>query len=171
MAGGTGAGTAAPKRVLMLTSTTTYYTPTPLGFNANENAPAPIGSGYIADIALFNQRSQFGKPSGARIGSAELQCAVASRLRDLCTGVAHLPNGFSTFSNAPRHNANPVTWYAVTGGVAGYATARGQIKVTSVADSSNSKSYVVVTSTDRATGQDTQQREGPPRWALPTSHT
>ena len=145
LAGSTSAGTAAPKRVLKFTSTTIYYTPTPLGYNANSNTPPPIGSGYIANIALANHGSQFGKPSGARVGTAELQCTVASSLRQICTGVAHLQNGFFTFSNAQRLAGGAVSWYAVTGGVAGYAAARGQIKVTSVGGSNSSKSNVVVT--------------------------
>ena len=94
---------------------------------------------------LFNQASQFGKPAGTRVGTVEIHCVIASSLRNLCNGVAHLPNGFVTFAGSNLNNGGPTEWYAVTGGVSGYANSRGQIKATDVGGSNANKTNVTVT--------------------------
>ena len=116
-AGGALASTG-PSRVLKLVSTTSQFTP--IWFSPNSNTPPPVRASYIIGFTLFNPAPQFGKPAGASVGGIELQCVVASSLRDMCNGVAHLPNGFLTFSNPQPQNGGAVSWYAITGGVAGY---------------------------------------------------
>jgi hypothetical protein len=135
-----GASSASAPRVQLFRSVSVSFTP--VGFDANSHAAPPNGSGYVVSIVLFNLQSQFGKPKGARIGSAELTCTFVSELRNLCQGAAHTPIGQLTFSGANLNNAGKVQWYAITGGVGGYAGARGTIKVTEAGDN---LSNVVVT--------------------------
>jgi hypothetical protein len=141
--GSSAATTAKPSVVLKLVSRATSFTP--FGFPTNQNQQPPIGASYILHAALFNQVTQFGKPAGAQVGTVEIQCVFASNLRNLCNGVAHVPNGFLTFAGANLINGGPTEWYAVTGGVSGYATSRGQIKATDVGGSNGNKTNVTVT--------------------------
>jgi len=88
-------------------------------------------------VQLRNVGSQFGKPSGAIVGRALLDCAVLAvnppNIDALCNGVAHVPDGFITFSGNGLSNTK-VAYYDVTGGVGAYANDRGQIKVVSLAN-------------------------------------
>ena len=85
---------------------------------------------YIVQIALFNQAAQFGKAAGAQVGSGELDCTFTTSTRSLCNGVAHLPDGYLTFTGANPSNGATIERYAVTGGISAYANLRGQIKAT-----------------------------------------
>jgi hypothetical protein len=128
------AGAAGAARVLK------FYNPpgtvTGIGFDANNpNATPPLGSSLAIRVRLENIGSQFGKPSGATVGRALLQCtvltdfAVTRTVDGICNGIAHVPDGFITFEgNGGFSNAN-VNFYAVTGGVGPYANDRGWIKV------------------------------------------
>ena len=141
-----GVGSAAassPSRVLKFNSVSGQFTA--VGFSGNPNVPPPIGTTFVGAITLYNQVAQFGKPAGVRVGSVELKCTEASYLRSICEGVAHVPDGFLTFSGASLNNNGPVSWYAITGGVAAYATARGEIKTTNVGGQNSNKSTAVVT--------------------------
>jgi len=140
-AGASAAAGSKPTRVLRLVSRTTQFTP--IGFPANQNTPPPVGSRYIVQIALFNQAAQFGRPAGARIGSVEIDCTFTTGQRNLCTGVAHVPDGFITFTGANPSSGAPVEWYAVTGGVSAYANLHGQIKATN--SQNGNRANVVVT--------------------------
>jgi hypothetical protein len=136
-----GGAAARSVRVLGLTSSTTRFTP--IGFRADGSTPPPVGSRYVVQLSLFNRVSGFGKPAGARVGSVELDCTFTTGRRNLCTGVAHLPDGFFTFTGANRSNGAPVEAYAVTGGVAAYAGRRGQIRAVNSRD--GNKAAVTVT--------------------------
>jgi len=118
----------APTRALRFVSKTTRFTP--IGFPADQKTPPPIGSRYIVQIALFNQAAQFGKAAGAQVGSGELDCTFTTSTRSLCNGVAHLPDGYLTFTGANPSNGATIERYAVTGGISAYANLRGQIKAT-----------------------------------------
>jgi hypothetical protein len=123
---GAATSTANPVRVLKFVSRTTRFTP--IGFPASQNTPPPIGARYIIQLALFNQTAQFGRPAGARVGSVELDCTIATSRRSLCGGAAHLPDGYLSITGANPSNSAPTEMYAITGGVAAYADQHGQIK-------------------------------------------
>ena len=110
---------------------------TGVGFPTTGNAVPPVGSRAIISVRLRNVGSQFGKPSGAIVGRALLDCTVLAvnppNIDALCSGVAHVPDGFITFSGNGLGNTK-VTYYDVTGGVGAYANDRGQIKVVSLAN-------------------------------------
>jgi hypothetical protein len=137
------AGAAGSLKVLKFTSPPAAVNG--IGFNANaQNAIPPLGSSIAIRVRLENVGSQFGKPSGAVVGRALLQCTVltdfaATRTVDgLCNGIAHVPDGFFTFEgNGGFSNAN-VNFYAVTGGVGPYASDRGWIKVVNHKNGSSS---------------------------------
>ena len=107
-------------------------TQTAVGFNINSNATPPVGSQYIITVTLINAAPQFGKPSGARIGRALIDCTFLSASTangdGICSGIAHLPNGYFTFGgNGGFSNAKHGYW-AITGGVGPYANDRGQLR-------------------------------------------
>ena len=102
-----------------------------VGLNINSNAAPPIGSQYVVTITLLNAVPQFGKPTGARIGRVLVDCAILSVSTPngdgICSGIAHVPNGYFTFGgNGSFGNG----YFAITGGVGPYASARGEIKTT-----------------------------------------
>jgi hypothetical protein len=145
------AGAAGSVRVLK------FYNPPGVatgigGFNPNaQNAIPPLGSSLAIRVRLENVGSQFGKPSGATVGRALLQCtvltdySVTGTLDGICYGIAHVPDGFLTFEgNGAFSNAN-VTVYAVTGGVGPYANDRGWIKVVNHKDGSSDATVTLFT--------------------------
>jgi hypothetical protein len=137
----TSRGSAKPARLLELVARTTQFTP--IGFQADQDTPPAIGSRYILQAALFNGSAQFGKPAGAHVGSVELDCTFTTAHRNLCTGVAHVPDGLFTLVGANPSNGASVEWYAVTGGVSAYAAAHGQVKATN--SQSGNRSRILVT--------------------------
>ena len=143
VAAGAFGSTSKPARVLKLVSRGNEFTM--VGFPADKSQPPPVGAGYLLQTALFNRTAQFGKPTGARVGSVELQCVLASSLRTLCTGVAHLPDGFITLTGANLTEGGPTEWYAATGGVSAYANRHGQIKATDVGGQNANKTIVTIT--------------------------
>jgi hypothetical protein len=106
-----------------------------IGFNGNPNVAPPVGATFVIRNRLANVGSQFGKPSGTIVGRVLLECTVlVSDVPDnvidgICTGIAHLPDGFFTFDGSGVFNNAPVNYFAITGGVGPYANDRGQIKV------------------------------------------
>jgi hypothetical protein len=104
-----------------------------VGFNINSNATPPVGSQYIITLALYNAAPQFGRPTGARIGRALLDCTILSvntaNGDGNCTGILHVPDGYLTFggSGSAFDNAKYGYW-AITGGVGPYANDRGQLR-------------------------------------------
>ena len=104
-----------------------------VGFNINSNATPPVGSQYVITLALYNAAPQFGKPAGARIGRALLDCTILSvntaNGDGNCTGIIHVPDGYFLFagSGSAFDNAKYGHW-AITGGVGPYANDRGQLR-------------------------------------------
>jgi hypothetical protein len=129
------AGAQGSTRVLKFSNPPGTFTG--IGFPTNSNAAPPVGARAILTVRLHNIGSQFGKPGGAIVGRALLDCVVLAvnppNIDALCSGVAHVPDGFITFSGNGLGNAR-VTYYDVTGGVGAYANDRGQIKVVSTAN-------------------------------------
>ena len=98
-------------------------------------------------LRLRNMGSQFGKPSGAIVGRVLLDCTVLVEnlpqgIDSICTGIAHVPNGFFTFGGNGGFSNARVAYYDITGGVGPYANDRGQIKVVS---NTNGSSEATVT--------------------------
>ena len=125
-----------------------FYNPpgqaTGVGFNANDpNAIPPLGSSIEIRVRLENVGSQFGKPGGATVGRALLECrvmtdySVTGTVDGICNGIAHVPDGFFTFTGNGGFSNARVNLYAVTGGVGPYANDRGQIKVVNNKDGSS----------------------------------
>lgn len=122
----------------------TAGTETGVGFDLNnQNAVPPVGGSIVIALRLKNIGSQFGKPSGATVGRVLLDCTVlavdasAPYIDGVCSGIAHVPNGFFTFGgNGGLVNAK-VTHYDITGGDGPYANDRGQIVVVSAANGSS----------------------------------
>jgi hypothetical protein len=114
-----------------------FYNPpsqvTGVGFNLNSNTPPPVGASIIITVRLQNIGSQFGKPSGATVGRVLLDCTFLSvnppNGDGICSGIAHVPNGYLTFGGNGGFTNARVDYYAITGGVGPYANDRGQIKV------------------------------------------
>jgi len=134
MIGAIQAGAAGSTRVL------TFFDPpgvqTAIGFNENSNAPPPIGASQVVEVVLENVGSQFGKPSGTKVGHALLDCTVLSvntstqTIDGTCNGIAHVPDGYITFGgDGIFQNNGHVNYWAITGGVGPYANDRGEIKV------------------------------------------
>jgi hypothetical protein len=106
-------------------------TQTAVGFNINSNAAPPIGSQYIITLTLHNAAPQFGKPAGAPIGRALIDCtflSVNANGDGICTGIAHLPDGYVTFGGNGGFSNGKHGYWAVTGGVGHYARDRGQLR-------------------------------------------
>jgi hypothetical protein len=108
---------------------------TGVGFDANNpNAVPPLGSSFIITIVLKNIGSQFGKPSGTKIGRVLIECTVLTEntpqdLDGYCNGIAHVPNGFFTFAGDGALTNARISYFGITGGAGTYADDRGQIKV------------------------------------------
>ena len=114
-----------------------------VGFDLNDqNAIPPVGSQLVVSVKLENIGSQFGKPSGTIVGRALLDCTVIvvnlpQGIDSLCSGIAHVPNGFFTFGGNGGFSNAKVVYYDVTGGVGPYANDRGQIRVVNNANGSS----------------------------------
>jgi len=141
------AGAAGSTKVLM------FYNPpgttSGVGFDAsNPNAIPPVGSSVIIRVRLQNVGSQFGKPAGATVGRVLLDCTVlvvdtsAQTLDGICSGIAHVPDGYLTFVGNGGFGSARVNYYAITGGVGPYANDRGEIKVV---NNKNGSSVATVT--------------------------
>lgn len=122
------AGASGSLQVFQFTNNYLRYTS--VGVSASSAVP-PLGSSFVVTGRLNNAGSaQFGKPKGAAIGRILVDCTVLSDTPDgICTGIAHVPNGFFTFAgNGPFTNEH-LRYYAITGGVGPYANDRGELKV------------------------------------------
>jgi hypothetical protein len=125
---------------------------TGVGFNANNpNAVPPVGSSIVTTLRLQNIGSQFGKPSGTTVGRVALQCTVLvvnspEDVDGVCSGIAHVPNGYFTFGgNGSFVNAHTI-YFDVTGGVGAYANDRGEIKVVNSASGSSDATVTLYSS-------------------------
>jgi hypothetical protein len=89
---------------------------------AGAEASPPVGSHFAITLSLFNQGRQYGKPSGARVGRMLIDCTVLAASPDgLCSGIAHVPDGFFTFSGSGPFNRAKVKRWAITGGIGPYS--------------------------------------------------
>jgi hypothetical protein len=123
------AGANGSTRVLKLL--VNYVEVTGVGFNVNSNAIPPVGSTEVFTGILFNNASQFGKPDGRRVGRVLLDCVVLTETPDgVCTGIAHVPDGFFTLVGNGPFTKYWVRHYAITGGIGPYANERGEFTVT-----------------------------------------
>ena len=135
------AGAAGSTKVLRFSNPASQATG--VGFNVNSNAAPPVGASLVITIHLQNVGSQFGKPSGATVGRVLLDCTVLSvdtttrSIDGICTGIAHVPNGFFTFAGNGGFSDAKIIHYAITGGVGPYANDRGQITVVNAANGSS----------------------------------
>jgi hypothetical protein len=121
------AGATGPKRVLEFSDT--HVRITAVGFDANSTTLPPVGSRELIKGLLVNNASQFGKPKGTVVGRILLDCTVLSEPLDgICTGIAHVPDGFFTFAGNGPFTGASLRYYAITGGVGSYANDRGELK-------------------------------------------
>jgi hypothetical protein len=140
------AGATAPTKVLKF-----YDSPgvgTAIGFDENSNTPPPVGASRVITLRLENVGSQFGKPSGTKVGRVLIDCTIMAvndstqTVDGNCLGIAHVPNGYFTFEGPGALTGQKVIYFAITGGVGPYANDRGQIKVV---NNSNGSSVATVT--------------------------
>ena len=96
------------------------------------------GDRMIFTNVLYNRGAQFGKPAGAKVGTAEILCTVLSRAAFECTVTAHLPGGELVLTGTNPTGTKHMR-FAVIGGDGIYSTARGSAFGTDV---SNTKSIV-----------------------------
>ena len=124
------AGAAGATQVLKFH--TGHRTETAVGFEINSNVPPPIGSQFVLTAALYNAAPQFGKPTGARIGRVLADCTFLAQTPPngdgVCSGIAHLPNGYFTFDGSGGFSSTKYGYWAITGGVGPYANDRGQLR-------------------------------------------
>ena len=105
-----------------------------VGFSENSNTPPPVGASQVIQVVLENVGSQFGKPSGTKVGHVLIDCTVlladpsAQRFDGICSGIAHVPDGYITFGGNGGFGNGKVNYYAITGGVGHYAKDRGEIR-------------------------------------------
>src|SRR5579885_3241517 len=105
-------------------------------FTIDPQGPPAVGSRLIFTHALYNRGGQFGKPSGARVGSAEAICTVVSRARAQCSVTAHVPDG-EVVALGARHlteNGRTSSTFAIVGGAGAYAGASGTVESRDVSD-------------------------------------
>jgi hypothetical protein len=103
--------------------------------------PPAVGSRLLLTKALFNRAPQFGRPVGARVGSAEIVCTIVSPQRAQCSVTAHVPNGEIVAMGAMTITRNGLgrNTFAIVGGAGAYAHASG---VVTSRDVSQTKSLV-----------------------------
>jgi hypothetical protein len=123
VAAGTGAASPAGSApsTLSLLSVQTSFVPVPA---ISKASPPQIGGRMFFENTLYNRAAQFGRPNGARVGSAEVLCTIVSRQAMECVVTAHLPGGELILTGS-----NPLgshhTAYAVTGGIGIFSAVRG----------------------------------------------
>ena len=117
-------------------SKTLRFLDTQQSFTLDPQGPPTVGSRLIFTHVLFNRDSQFGKPSGARIGSAESICTVVSKSLAQCTVTAHVPDGEVVAMGALRlsENGRTASTFAIVGGAGAYASARGTVASRDLSD-------------------------------------
>ena len=125
-------GSAAPAQTLRFRDKQLTFALDPQG------APT-VGTRLILTKALFNRGAQFGRPSGARVGWAEIICTVASKKWAQCTVTAHVPPGQIVAMGAMELTENGLgrNHFALVGGAGAFAGARGEIDSRDVNQSSS----------------------------------
>ena len=120
-AAGAGAAAQPGTTSLSLLSVQTGFVPVP---PINKQSPPQIGGRMFFQDVLYNHGAQFGKPSGARVGTAEIVCTLVSKSHLECIVTAHLPGGELVLTGSNPLGSHHTT-FAVTGGSGVYANARG----------------------------------------------
>jgi hypothetical protein len=88
-----------------------------------------VGSRLFFDDAIYNRAAQFGKPSGARVGSAEGTCTIVTMGAAQCFITAHMPNGeLLAAGKITLRRGLAINRYAVLGGVGAYSSSRGSVR-------------------------------------------
>lgn len=91
-------------------------------------AAPTIGTRLILTKALYNRARQFGKPAGARVGSADVICTVVSRGHAQCSVTAHVPDGEIVAMGVIRlTDGLSSSRFAIVGGAGAYASSSGTI--------------------------------------------
>lgn len=106
--------------------------------------PMPhVGDHMLFKSAVYNRGAQFGRPAGARVGSATGVCTITTDGESpqlQCVFTAHVPNG-QIVAMGEGNPGGHVSRWAIVGGVGAYATSRGTLVITNV---SQIKSLVAV---------------------------
>src|SRR5262249_14009992 len=72
---------------------------TGIGYDTSAVGAPSVGSRFVITASLSNRGRQYGKPAGTRVGRLRIECTVLTDTPDgLCAGIAHLPDGYFTFS-------------------------------------------------------------------------
>ena len=147
MVGVVQAGATAPTTVLKFHDSPAVATA--VGFDPNSNGPPPVGASQVLALRLENVGSQFGKPSGTKVGRVLIDCTImavddsAQTVDGNCLGIAHVPNGYFTFEGPGALNSQKIVYFAITGGVGPYANDRGQIKVVNNSNGSSAATVML----------------------------
>jgi hypothetical protein len=130
-----GSAAQAGTTTLSLMSVQTSFVPVP---PIDRKAPPQIGGRMFFQDVLYNHAPQFGKPAGARVGTAEIVCTLVSKSHLECVVTAHLPGGELVLTGSNPIRSHHST-FAVTGGSGIYANVRG---ATTGTDLSGTKTLV-----------------------------
>jgi len=105
-------------------------------FTIDPQGPPTVGSRLIFTHVLYNRGSQFGKPAGARIGSAESICTVVSPSLAQCSVTAHVPDGEVVAMGSLRlsEDGRTQSTFAIIGGAGAYSSARGTVASRDLSD-------------------------------------
>ena len=127
-----GAGAAGPTRDMKFVNHNVLLTWVPVGGKGSPaDAASTIGSTAVLTGRVLNATAQFGKAPGTAVGRFLLDCRVLNVPADgLCSGIFHLPDGFFLFGGNGPFVPTQVRHYAITGGIGPYATAHGQVIIT-----------------------------------------
>ncbi len=122
---------------LELTAVQTSFVTSPA---ISKASPPQIGGRMIFENVLYNRVAQFGRPAGARVGTADIVCTFVSRTYIDCTVNARLPGGQLVLAGSvPKGSTS--NEYAITGGVGAFENASGS---SSGNDISESKTLVTI---------------------------
>ena len=106
--------------------------------NTMANGAPNVGGEIIFDDVIYNRGSQFGKPSGARVGTAEGVCTVVTEMKAQCVITAHVPDGQIVVVGAIVASDTPHTdHYAIVGGGGAYGNAQGTVTTTPLGETRN----------------------------------
>jgi hypothetical protein len=106
---------------LKLTSVQTQFSTVP---PISKSAPPAVGGRMIFEDVLYNRAPQFGKPAGARVGTASIVCTIVSKTSLACSINARVPDGQLVLAGSIAMGSH-TNAYAITGGVGAYANATG----------------------------------------------
>ena len=103
---------------------------------ASRTAPPQVGGRLIFTDAMYNRVAQFGKPAGARVGTAEGVCTLVGIGKAQCVVTAHVPDGqiVAIGAMALRRGLG-TSRFAIAGGAGAYGSARGTVTSRDVSQS------------------------------------